>query len=155
MADTFSKYNSTLRRLLAKEVSLTDLKVMLLTDDAVFDATDTSLDEVAGALSGSPSERANEAYGNGWAQGGEILTTVSVSTVSTSSARVSADNVSVVASGGPIPSVAAYKAVIYDDADADKAPLLFITFDSPRQAGEGTNFLISWNASGIIQVQWA
>ena len=148
MADTISTYNSTLKRLWNGEIDFENIKCMLLSDDAAFDATDATLGDVTNS-------GAYELDGNGWTAGGETLASVAVTVVNTSGAMLDAADISVVAMGGPIPSGgSAYKAVIYDDTDADDAPLFFISFDSPRQAGEGTNFLISWNANGIARNNW-
>lgn len=153
MADTVYKYNHTLKRIANKEVDLTALKAMLLTNSATFDATHTTLNQVAGAASPN---RANELHGNGWAQGGELITGVTVTTVATSGAMLDGADVRKTATGGPIPpSAPAYKAVIFDDADSNKAPLIFIVLEAPRQAGEFVDFLLKWHGNGIVRITWA
>lgn len=149
MADVINRYNHTLKKLWNKEIDYTTLKVMLLNNSATFNATHTTLAQVAGA---SPS---NELSGNGWDVGGELIANVQITIVNTSGAMIDGDDVRVTASGGPIPSAGpAYKAVVYDDSDVNDAPLWFITFDAPQQAGSGTDFLISWHSNGIARNNW-
>lgn len=143
MAVTISRYNHTAKLLLNKEVTYTTLKVMLLDNVATFTATDTALTGPAGAAN------ANEVSGNGWTVGGETLTSVAVTTVDTDGAMIDCDDVVVTASGGPIGP--AYAAVIYDDTDANDAPLWYIDFGEAQQAGDGTPFKITINASGIYR----
>lgn len=144
MAITATLYNNTARRFANQEVSFASLRVMLLNDDASFNAAHTTLAAVAGA------SNVNEVSGNGWTVGGETLTNVTVTTVSTNDAMLDADDVVVTASGGPIGP--AFYAVIYDDSDANDAPLVFIDFDdeSGVSAGDTTDFKIIWNALGIV-----
>lgn len=143
MAVTIARYNHTAAKLLGGDVDLDNLKLMLLNDSASFTASNTTLAQVSN--SGS-----YEVHGSGWTQGGEDLASVSVSTVDTDGAMLDAADISVTATGGAIGP--AYKAVIYDDSDASDAPLWFIDFDGAQTAGEGTDFKITINASGIFRV---
>lgn len=143
MAVTISRYNHTLKKLLNKEITYSTLKLMLLSDDAAFDATDAQLTDVTNA-------GANEVDGNGWDAGGEPLTGVTISIVDTDGAMLDADDVTVQAAGGPIGP--AYAAVIYDDTDANDAPLWFVDFGGAQTAGLGTDFKITFNANGIQRV---
>lgn len=136
-------YNNTSKRLLEGSVDLANLKVMILDDNATFDATHTTLAGPAGAAS------VNEVYGNGWTQGGISLANVVVETFNTDDAKVVADNIAVEATGGAIGD--AYKAVLYDDSHADKAPLQFMTFPAVINAGETTDFKVTWPANGIFK----
>lgn len=140
---TIALYNHTTKLLGNKEVSFSDLKFMLLDDGASFDATDTSIDDVAGAASPS---RANEVHGNGWTEGGEALTSAAWTTVSTNDAKFDADDIEAVATGGPI-GPADY-GVIYD-SDSDKV-LAFIDFEGEKEAGETTDFKVVWHSDGIF-----
>ena len=142
MAVTFSMYNTSLKRLVNKEVDLNALRVMLLDNTASFVATDTALTQVAGVAN------AKQVSGNGWDVGGETLTSVVVSTVTTNDAKLDAADVSVTATGGSIGP--AYAAVVYDDTDSNDAPLLYIDFGAAQTAGDTTDFKIVWHANGLI-----
>lgn len=143
MAVTITPYNHTLKKLANQEFNLSALKVMLVNQDAVtgFSAANTTL---AQALSGSQ----DEVSGNGWAAGGEALDSAAVTTVTTNDAKFDADDISKTATGGNIGP--AYGAIIYDDSDADDAPLAMINFGQHEEAGETTDFKIIWPAGGII-----
>lgn len=153
MTVTVNRYNHTLKRWLNSEVDKANLKAMLLSDDATFDATDTSIDDVAGALTGSPAERANELYGNGWAQGGQTLDSVAVTIVATDGAMIDCADETVTATGGAIPPTGgAYKTVVYDATNG--WPLWFYTHNviGGESAGEGTEFKILPNGNGLMRV---
>jgi hypothetical protein len=61
-----------------------------------------------------------------------------------------ADNVSWMATGGPLGPAA--HAVIYDDTAPDDKLICSINFGGSQTAGEGTEFKITFNASGIIRI---
>lgn len=143
MAITISRYNHTAKKIANKEVTYTTLKVMLLDDGASFTAANTQLTQVTNA-------GAYEVDGNGWTTGGETLENVAVTVHDTNGAKIDADDVDVEADGGSIGP--AYAAVIYDDTDADDAPLWYIDFDGPQTAGEGTPFKIQFAADGIYTI---
>lgn len=140
MAVTISIYNHTAKLFANGDVTLSTLKLQLLTDSATFDATHTALASVNNAA-------AYEVDGNGWDTGGETLTGVAVTVITTNDAKLDADDITVTATGGPIGP--AYKGVIYDDTDASDAPLFFINFDGAKEAGETTDFKVTWHANGI------
>ena len=142
MAVTISLYNNAVKRLVNKEVALTTLRAMLLDNTASFLATDATLVAVAG------SGHAKEVDGSGWTTGGETLTGVAVTIVTTNDAMLDADDIVVTASGSPIGP--AYACVIYDDTDASDAPLVYIDFGAAQTAGDTTDFKIVFHASGII-----
>lgn len=146
MAVTISLYDSTVARLLDKSITLTTLKVMLLNNNAVFTASDTTLAGPAGA------SNVNEVRGNGWTQGGVTLTNVAVSTVTTNDAKLDADDVVVLASGGGIGP--AYAAVVYDDTNPSDAPLIYISFGEAKSADAATDFKILWSSNGIITASY-
>lgn len=141
MAITISLYNHTPKLFANGEVDLGSLKVQLLTDAAAFTASHTALASVNNV-------GAYEVDGSGWSTGGEAIGNAAVTTVTTNDAKLDGDDISVTATGGSIGP--AYKAVIYDDADAADAPLAFIDFGGAQEAGEGTPFKITWSPSGII-----
>lgn len=143
MAVTIQLYNNAVKRLVNKEVSLTNLKFMLLDNTASFNAAHTTLAQVMG---GSPSK---EVFGNNWTLGGELLENVAVTIVDTNDAMLDADDISKTATGGPIGP--AYAGVLYDDADADDAPLAYVDFGTDEQAGQDTDFKVVWGANGIFR----
>lgn len=143
MAVTISRYNHTARKFASGDITLGSLKLMLLNDSATFTAGNTTLNQVTNS-------GAYQVSGNGWTAGGEVLANAAITTVATNGAMLDADDISKEASGGPIGP--AYKAVIYDDADANDAPLWFIDFDGSQTAGQGTDFRITINASGIFRI---
>lgn len=85
--------------------------------------------------------------GTGYTAGGQALANVAVTTVTTNDAKFDADDVTWTASGG---SIAAAYGVIYNDTDANDPPVAYIDFGGTQTAGDGTDFLVSWNASGIV-----
>ncbi len=148
MAITITPYNLAAKKLLNKEVTLTTIKFMLLNNTATFDATNTTLAQVAGVLSGG--HYPNEVYGNGWTEGGETLANVAVTTVTTNDAMLDADDINVTASGGSLPSSPAYKGLLYDATGT--ILLAFVDFGNDMQAGDTTAFKVVWHANGIFRV---
>jgi hypothetical protein len=136
-------YNHTAKLFANGEVSLADLKVMLLSDLASFDATDTSIDDVAGA---GPS-RANEVFGGGWTEGGEAVASAAVTTVTTDDAMLDGDDIDVTATGDDIGP--ADFAVLYDSASGDV--LAFYDFEGSKTAPDGKSFGIVWHANGLVR----
>lgn len=143
MAVTATLYNHSAKLFANSEVSLADLKFMLLSSGASFDATDTDIDDVAGV---NTPPRANEVSGNGWTAGGIAVASAAVTTVTTNDAKLDATDISVTASGGSIGPAEA--GVIYD-SDSGK-PLVWVDFDGAKEAGVSTDFKVIWNASGIV-----
>lgn len=137
MAFVTTLYNHTTKMFLGQEVNLATLKVMLLDNTATFDATDTTLVDVAGAA------HAKEVDGNGWATGGPLIENVIASIATTDDARLDADEVRVRATGGPIGPAEA--AVVYLADGADNPPLIYIDFNEALTAGTGVDFLIPCN----------
>ncbi len=146
MAVTMHRYNHTAKRLVAAEVAYGSLKLMLLTNAAAFVAAHTQLSQVTNA-------GANEVSGYGWTAGGEPLENVTVTTADTNGVMLNADDIEVLADLGAIGP--AYKAVIYDDADADDAPLWLIDFGEAKTADDGTPFKIVINAAGLARITQA
>jgi hypothetical protein len=138
VAVTISLYNHTAARFADGSNAVGDTyKVKLLTA-ATFDATNTTLAGTGGT------EVANA---NGYTTGGVALTGVAVTTVTTNDAKFDANDASWTASGGAI--TASY-AILYNDTDANDPPVAFIDFGGSESAGDGTDFKIVWNASGIF-----
>lgn len=152
MANTTTYYNHTAKLILNQEITKTTLKAMLLNANkaALFVASHTTVDQVAGALAGSPLARANEVYGFGWTQGGELLANVAVTTVTTNDALLDADDISKTPTGGDIGPT--YAALIYDSTSMK--PLAFNDFGEVKQAGVGTLFLLNF-PNGIIPMTYA
>ena len=138
MAVTISVYNHTATKFADGSFAVGDTyKVKLLTA-ATFDATNTTLaatggTEVAGA--------------NGYTTSGQALANVAVSTVTTNDAKFDADDVTWTTSGG---NLTASYGILFNDTDANDPPLAFIDFGGSQTAGDGTQFKIVWNASGIF-----
>lgn len=138
MAITVSLYNHTAQRFASGANASGDTyKVKLLTA-ATFDATHTTLAATGGT------EVAN---GNGYATGGATLSGVAVTTVTTNDAMFDANDATWTATGGDL---TAGFAILYNSTDTDNPPLAFINFDGSKTAGDGTEFKIIWNASGIF-----
>lgn len=141
MAVTASAYNHTLKLFLNREVNFTGVKLELLNNTASFVATDTTKTAVDNA-------GAKEVSGNGWAVGGPTLNNVTVTTVTTNDAKLTADDVAVTPSGGSIGP--ARFGLIYDSVTSK--PLALIDFGADQTAGDGTSFRVAWPAGGILSL---
>lgn len=140
MAVTITPYNHTARLFADGTNNESDTYKVKLYTAATFDATDTTLAE---ADTGSTETTA----GTGYTAGGQALANVSVATVTTNDAAFDADDVVWTASGG---SIDASYAILYNDTNADDAPIAFIDFDGAQSAGDTTDFKIIWDANGIF-----
>lgn len=138
MAVTISLYNHTSKLFADGSNAVADTYKVKLYTAATFDATHTTLAGVGGTETTS---------GTGYTSGGQALSNVAVTTVTTNDAKFDADDLTWTASGG---SITASYGVIYNDTDANDPPLAFIDFDGSQSAGAGTDFKITWNASGIF-----
>ncbi len=144
MAVTMSLYDHTVFLLTSKAVTFTTVKVKLLDATATFTQGQTTVASVDGS-------GAKEVSGNGWTTGGVLLTTVAVTQVTTNDAQLSADNVTVTATGGSIGP--AYAALVYDSTT--NKPLIYIDFGQAQSAGATTDFKIVWDATnGIIKFSY-
>lgn len=141
MAVTAHVYNHTLALIAAQDIDLANLKVMLLTSSASFDAADTTIDAVAGAAS---PDRANEFYGNGWPQGGKTVANVAASTITTNDAKLAGDQTSQTASGG---SIGPCRYVLLYDSASDK-PLILYNLGQDEYAGDTTDFKLTFDLLG-------
>ena len=133
------RYNHTLYLFVTGAVNVANMKVLLLSDDAEFDPTDTAVNDVTNT-------GAWEVSGNGWDSGGEALSGVAWSVVNSADVMLDGNDLSVTATGGKIGPAAAVLLAV------GTYPLFYQEFDSPEEAGIGTPFLISINASGIVRI---
>ena len=136
MVATFTtrQYNHTARLFLGQQVDINNLIVMLLDATGTFDATNVTLEDVAGVAN------AKEVDGNGWTTGGELFANVVAGTATTDDATLTADEIRVRATGGNIGP--AYALVVYDGTSTGDKPLFHVQFSEAVYAGEGTDFLI-------------
>ena len=138
MAVTISLYNHAAKLFAEGSNAAADTYKLKLYSAATFTASDTTLAGITGT---------EATTATGYTAGGQALANVAVTTVTTNDAKFDADDVTWTASGGSID--AAY-GVIYNDTDADDPPIAFIDFDGTKSAGDGTDFKVVWNASGIF-----
>jgi hypothetical protein len=118
-------------------------KVLFLNADAVFDATDVTLEDVAGVE--SEGVRDHEVSGSGWSDGGEELTGVVVDVHDTNGGKFDADNLSVTVSAelGPISAFVLVNS-------SDDSVVLFGTHSSPVTIASGKKAGVLWPENGII-----
>lgn len=138
MPVSISLYNHTAKLFAEGSNAASDVFKVRLMSAATFNATHTTLAQTSGT------EVAN---GNGYTSGGATLSGVTVTTTTTNDATFDANDVTWSASGGSITAVAA---ILYNDTDTNDPPLAFINFDATETAGDGTDFKLVWNASGIF-----
>jgi hypothetical protein len=138
MAVSISLYNHTAKLFADGSLAVGDTYKVKLLSAATFDASHTTLAATGGT---------EATAGTGYTSGGQALANVAVTTVTTNDAKFDADDVTWTASGG---SITASYAIVYNDTDADDPPLAFIDFDGSQSAGDGTDFKIVWNASGVF-----
>lgn len=138
MPASISVYNHTAKLFADGSNAAADSYKVMLCTAATFDATNTTLAGVT---------KTEVANGNGYTTGGVALTNVAVTTVTTNDAKFDADDASWLASGA---SITASYGILYNDTDANDPPLAFIDFGGSQTAGDGTNFLVVWSASGIF-----
>lgn len=137
MAVTISLYNHTAKRFADGSNAVGDTYKLLLATSATFSAANTTLAGI------TYTEVAN---GNGYTTGGATLTNVVVNQ-SSNDAAFDADDVTWTASGGAI--TASY-GILVNTTDANSPPVAFIDFGGSQSAGDGTQFKVIWNASGIV-----
>lgn len=138
MAVTISVYNHTAAKFADGSFAVGDTYKLKLLTAATFDATHTTLSATGGT---------EVASGNGYTTGGQALTGVAVTTVTTNDAKFDADDVTWTASGG---NLTASCGILYVDSDTNDPPVAFIDFDGSKTANDGTAFKVIWNASGIF-----
>lgn len=140
MAVTISLYNHTAAKFADGSFAVGDTYKVNLYTTLTFDATATTK---AAAESGAT----QVATANGYTQDDKALAGLAVTTVTTNDAKLDADDVTWTASGG---SIAASKALVYNDTDANDPPVAYIDLDGTQTAGAGTDFKLVWDAAGIV-----
>lgn len=110
--------------------------VVLLDENATFDATDTTLAEAT-------SSGTWEVYGNGWAQGGEAISNVASSLVDTTDGQITADDLEVQIIGGDLGPFDFYLICV------DDIPLSFITLSAAKTVLNGYVAHIPWT-DGVL-----
>lgn len=138
MAVTISLYDHSAKRFADGSNSTSDTYKLMLCSAATFTAANTTLASI------TKTELTN---GNGYTTGGATLSGVTV-TQTGNDAAFDANDASWTASGGSI-GPAAY-AILYNSTDTNSPPVAFIDFGSSKTAGDGTDFKVIWNASGIV-----
>lgn len=138
MPATVSVYNHTAKLFADGSNAVADTYKLMLCSSATFTASDTTLAAIT---------KTEVANGNGYTTGGAALTNVAVTTVTTNDAKFDADDVTWTASGA---TLSAAKAILYNDTDTNDPPLAMIDFDGTQTAGDGTDFIVVWSASGIF-----
>lgn len=141
MAVTATLYNHTVNRFNNGLNSASDTYKVNLYSVFDFDATDTTK-----ALAEGGATQLSTQYG--YTQDTKELADVVISLVTTNDSKFSASNVTWTASGGAI-GPARY-AMIYNDSDADKPPVVYYDFGENKTADAGTDFLLTINANGIV-----
>ena len=129
-------YNHTRRLWAAGDVDIANLNVMLL-NNHTFDASHTAMASISG----------DEVSGTGWPAGGPTIANAAVTTSSTNEATLDGDDISQTADGGTIGPATAI--VIYDATNDN--PLYHYQFASTQEAGDGTDFNVTWHADGIAR----
>lgn len=139
MAVTVSLYNHTAKKFADGTFNPSDTFKLMLLASGTYDATDAVLADVA---------YTEVASGNGYTTGGQALANVTLDIVTTNDAKLDADDVVWMASGG---SITASAAILYDDTDAGDPVVLYIDFGGAQTASDGSDFRIIWNSTdGII-----
>lgn len=137
MPVTISLYDHTAKRFADGSNAVGDTYKLKLLTAATFSAAHTTLAATGGT------EVANA---NGYTTGGATLGSVVVNQTGNDAAFDAAD-VTWSASGGAI--TASY-GIIYNDTDTNDPPVAFIDMGGSQTAGDGTDFKVIWNASGIV-----
>jgi len=131
-------YNHTRKLFANSEVTIANMKVVLVGAGYTFVASETALTAITAA----------QVSGNGWTVGGIVIASA-VITVEGANAKLDGTDISITASGGDIGPASALVVV---DATSSK-PLFHFAFPSAQTAGSGTPFNVTWNVAGIAT--WA
>lgn len=142
MPITITPYNHTAKLISEGVIEPADTFKVALYTAATFNAANTTLAGVT---------KTEVANGNGYTTGGQALSGVTVTTVATSGSKFDADDLAWAASGADL---TASFAIVYDDTETGDPPLFFIDFGGAKTAGDGTDFKLIWNASGIWTGAW-
>ena len=141
MAVTASLYNHTVNRFSSGLNTPADTYTVNLYSVFDFDATDTTK-----ALAEGGATQLSTAYG--YTQDTKELENVATTVVTTNDSKFTASPVTWTASGGAI-GPARY-ALIYNDTDADKPPVVLYDFGENKTADAGTDYLLTPNPDGIV-----
>lgn len=133
-----SLYNHTRSRFASGANAAGDTYRVILCTAATFNAAHTTLAGI------TYTEVTNA---NGYTTGGQALANVTTPIVSTSNSMFDADDVTWTATGA---GISASRALLVNATDANSPPVAFIDLEGTQTAVAGTNFLIRWNAGGII-----
>lgn len=133
-------YDGAVSDLVRGRVNLASLKLALLKDGAGFIQSQNSLAAVTanGTL---------EAWGNGWPLGGKPIPNVRMVETSPSTFSYRGDSIKQVIVDG---NLTARYGVIYDDANVNKKPLLFIDFQKELFAEKDTELTLTFDSLGFI-----
>lgn len=142
MPITITPYNHTAKLISEGVIEPADTFKVALYTAATFNAANTTLAGVT---------KTEVDNGNGYTTGGQALANVAVTTVSTSGSKFDADDLTWTASGADL---TASFAILYGDTETGDPPLFFIDFGGSKTAGDGTDFKLIWNASGIWTGAW-
>lgn len=141
MAVTINKYNKFAEYFGDGTIDLDNdtFKLALMDTGHTFTATNTVWANVS----------ANElSTANGYTSPGQNLSSVTW-TESSGTLTLDAADASWTASGG---SIAASDGVLYSDTAATDELAFSVDFDGLQTAGDGTDFIVAWHASGIFTV---
>lgn len=144
MADLMRAYDHTFKLWINGQVDKANIKAMLLDATGTYNAAHTTIDSVAGAVTGG--HRPKEVYGNGWTEGGEVLASVAVTIWNTNGYMIDAADTRKTATTG---GIGPYDHVLIYDA-TNNLPLWHIVNEVPgKTAGAATDNVIVYNAGGI------
>lgn len=118
-------FNAGMTRLTRATRDLTNLKFCFVSDAYAFDATKTTLADAIGAT---------EVYGMDWPQGGIGLTNVNF--VQAEGAGTDFDFTLPPTTMNTAGSMVVHGAIVYDNSDAGKTPILYLPFISAKSIGQ-------------------
>lgn len=146
MADLMRAYNHTFKLFMNGQVDKANIKAMLLDATGAYNAAHATVDAVAGAVSGG--HRPREVYGNGWTEGGEVVTSVAVTIWNTNGYMIDAADTRKTATTG---GIGPYDQVLLYDA-TNNLPLWHILNEVPgKTAGAATDNVVVYDAGGLMR----
>lgn len=141
MAVTVSFFNKFMENVGKGDINLaTDTFQIILVNSYTFDGTDEDLADIGAVELGTA---------NGYTAGGVALSGLSF-LYGSGVTKFDAADASFTASGGNIGPTTG--AIIYDTTATDDKLVCYIDFDGSETANDGTEFKITFNASGIFTV---
>lgn len=133
-------YDGAVPGLTSGTIDPATLKIALLSADASFQQSNGTLSEVTGA-------GAYEVYGSGWPQGGKQLTGAQRQSFDPSSLSITFDDVTQII----VEDTLRFRyAVIYDGADEDGRPVIFIDFQTLQRAEKDSELKMTFDSFGLI-----